>query len=217
MASTSRKCYAPNYPNEPDWGECEDLLFHKTVSTVDQFTTEYSSANCCFLGYWCDPEHGVVELSLDTVESANKTAVKEQNKKLQSDTRRYVEWGSKKSWETALFSGQQSITPYPDHIGDFRFSAYSTIEFKTWYDFGDIFFRELDESHEDFYLHENEAGERHLNYAESHAVLIFWHVFQKLIDTKALDLLVSDQEFRLGYQCKNWPLLVVNRIINLDF
>ncbi len=101
-------------------------------------------------------------------------------------------------YKSAMISA--SILPFSNNTGDFKYSIFSKIIFEGWEEY----------SESDEYPQDEISGD---DYLEAHLSVVFWKVFDKLIEENQFQKLKMASPFYLGFSFHDEDQLIL-RIIN---
>jgi hypothetical protein len=205
--------YRPRYPDEPDWGGDEELLYAVSREAVARFRAEHPREVCSFFAFDSEPSEGYVLIALDTGENEIAESSRDQAYEIAN---RAKQFDRENAWEAArYYIAERQSYAHCTSTGGFAFPDYESVEFAQWKRFAASFTRGLPPRGEPgFQEAESQALDLYSSYLQGHVMLIFWRVLERLIAEGDLHGLNLASPFRLGFNFHDQGLITVVRIIN---
>ena len=169
---------------EKDWGSYFDKLYKESKIAIDKFAKEHGEEEVSYFCYDSEPCYGYILTCFNTTNESLKYVHDTQKENI-----KYCdELLSKDAWRNNAYYQVKvnSVTPYCNNAGDFKYQGYTNIGFPEWEKFANSDEYPENPDHEDDYL-------------ESRAALIFWKVLQRLADEGAFKKLKLAKPTLLGF------------------
>jgi hypothetical protein len=179
-----------------DWNAAEQQFVEKSLEALDRLQKKHSSVPLSFFAFYSNYFYGKNSIAVDSYE----------NSLLQA--REHYEWVVRNRLITMTHANAASqaryhwsvaskrVVDYSPHAGKFWKPDYGRVNFREW----ELFFR-------------GEAYDENLG-SQGHVIVLFWRVFERLLEMKAFDNVNMSPLFRLGFQFEDDDLgLVVAHIL----
>lgn len=171
---------------KPDWEEAYHKLLAETRSVISKFSQEHPAVEVSDFWYDSEPRYGYVIISINTLESAQRSARKRYDYHVNYRRKLLTEdldtWLDNAVYQLECHSVQETVYS----TGDFEFVEYAQIDFPDWKDCAEC---------DDY----PEAPDWEGDYLECRVAYLFWRSFETLVAENAFSSFRLASPTRLGF------------------